>query len=162
MKVVNVHQRLLFYKRISAAESAEALEQIRIEMIDRFGLLPQPARDLFAIHQIRLRAEALGIEQMDIHASGGVIEFAPDTPVEALTIIQMIQRQPDQFRMEGGQRLKLIRQMEEPAARIGAVQQMLTELSGTGTKVDDSGGEDASSIVQPAAVRKASSAKKRR
>lgn len=127
----DVHQRLLFYKRISAAESAEALEQIRIEMIDRFGLLPGPARDLFAIHQIRLRAEALGIEQMDIHANGGVIEFAPDTPVEALTIIQMIQRQPDQFRMEGGQRLKLIRAMQTPAERIAVVGEVLAALAGS-------------------------------
>lgn len=126
----DVHQRLLFYKRISAATAPEALEQIRIEMIDRYGLLPQPARDLFAVHQIRLQAEALGIEQMDIHARGGTIEFAPDTPVQALTIIQMIQRQPNHFRMEGGQRLKLIRQMEEPAARIAAVGEVLAALEG--------------------------------
>ncbi len=158
----DVHQRLLFYKRISAAESAEALDQIRIEMIDRFGLLPQPARDLFVIHHIRLRAEALGIEHMDIHASGGVIVFAPDTPVEAMTIIGMIQQQPGRFRMEGGQRLKLIGQMEEPAARLAAVQQVLDELSATGNKAKDRQDADASSTVRPAVVSHQSSAKKRR
>lgn len=125
----DVHQRLLFYKRISNVEQADKLNDIRIEMIDRFGLLPQPARNLFAVHQIRIQAEKLGIQKMDINAPGGIVEFSPETPVEAITIIQMMQAKPNMYRMEGGQRLRISAQLTEPAARIQFVEQFVAELS---------------------------------
>jgi transcription-repair coupling factor (superfamily II helicase) len=45
---------------------------------------------------------------VDINANGGTIEFSPDTPVQAISIIQMMQKHPTYFRMEGGQRLKVM------------------------------------------------------
>ena len=86
----DVHQRLLFYKRISNAVNADKLNNIRIELIDRFGLLPQPVKYLFAVHQIRLKAEELGIAKIDVAKGGGLIDFLPDTPLQAITIIQMM------------------------------------------------------------------------
>ena len=38
----DVHTRLVLYKRISAATDNEALRELQVEMIDRFGLLPEP------------------------------------------------------------------------------------------------------------------------
>jgi transcription-repair coupling factor (superfamily II helicase) len=91
----DVHQRLLFYKRISNTDSQEKLDNIRMELIDRFGIPPQPVKQLFAVHQMRLKAETLGITKVDISANGGAIEFSPDTPVQAISIIQMMQKQKE-------------------------------------------------------------------
>jgi transcription-repair coupling factor (superfamily II helicase) len=77
-----------------------------MELIDRFGILPQAVKQLFSVHQIRLKAEHLGITKIDINANGGYVEFSPDTPVQAISIIQLM-KQPTYYRMEGGQRLKL-------------------------------------------------------
>ncbi len=52
----DVHQRLLFYKRISNTDTQEKLDNIRMELIDRFGIPPQPVKQLFTVHQIRLKA----------------------------------------------------------------------------------------------------------
>lgn len=131
----DVHQRLLFYKRISSIEQADKLNDMRIEMIDRFGLLPQPARNLFAVHQIRIQAEKLGIVKMDMNTNGGILEFSPDTPVEAITIIQLMQSKPNMFRMEGGQRLRISAQLAEHAERISFVEQLLNDLSTTKNNV---------------------------
>ena len=124
----DVHQRLMFYKRISNTDSKDKLDNIRMELIDRFGIPPQPVKQLFAVHQIRLKAESLGITKIDIGAHGGSIEFAPDTPVQAISIIQMMQKHPTYFRMDGGQRLKIMVMLEDYQKRIQFIDDLLGNL----------------------------------
>ena len=124
----DVHQRLLFYKRISNTDTQEKLDNIRMELIDRFGVPPQPVKQLFAVHQMRLKAEQLGITKVDIGAHGGHIEFSPDTPVQALSIIQIMQKHPTFFKMDGGQRLKVMVMLEDYAKRIQFISDLLASL----------------------------------
>ncbi len=124
----DVHQRLLFYKRISNTDTREKLDNIRMELIDRFGVPPQPVRQLFSVHQIRILAEQLGITRIDIGSHGGAIEFSPDTPVQAISIIQLMQKQPTYYRMEGGQRLKVMVMLEDQEKRIQFVNDLLNKL----------------------------------
>ncbi|ODL97896.1 transcription-repair coupling factor [Acinetobacter pittii] len=124
----DVHQRLLFYKRISNTDTQEKLDNIRMELIDRFGVPPQSVKHLFSVHQIRLKAEQLGITKIDINTQGGNIEFSPDTPVQAISIIQLMQKHPTYYRMEGGQRLKVMVQLEEQEKRIQFINDLLAEL----------------------------------
>ena len=126
----DVHQRLLFYKRISNTDTQEKLDNIRMELIDRFGIPPQPVKQLFSVHQIRLRAEQLGITKVDINSNGGYIEFSPDTPVQAISIIQLMQKNPTHYRMEGGQRLKVMVQLAEYDKRIQFIVELLNKLLG--------------------------------
>ncbi len=124
----DVHQRLMFYKRISNTDTQDKLDNIRMELIDRFGVPPLPVKQLFSVHQIRVKAEALEITKIDIGANGGVIEFSPDTPVQAISIIQLMQKHPTWFRMEGGQRLKVMVMLEENDKRIQFIQDLLNNL----------------------------------
>lgn len=140
----DVHQRLLFYKRISHAQSDRALMDIRMEMIDRFGNLPVPAQHLFAVHRLRLKAEALGIRKIDLNTKGGVIEFNQDTPVDASKIIQLIQQQPRVFRMEGGLKLRVGAQLEEETQRIEFLKNFFLSLTGNS---DEENGEETDSIA---------------
>lgn len=125
----DVHQRLLFYKRISHVSTDDALNEIRVEMIDRFGLLPVPAQNLFHVHRLRLTAEKLGIEKMDFNAKGGIIEFATDTPVEAMKIIKMIQAKPNFYKMEGGKRLRVNANLADERERLAFAQDLLQQIS---------------------------------
>ena len=124
----DVHQRLLFYKRISNTDTQEKLDNIRMELIDRFGVPPQPVKQLFAVHQIRLKAEQLGITKIDIGSHGGHIEFSPETPVQAISIIQMMQKHPTFFRMDGGQRLKIMVMLEDYQKRIQFIVDLMDSL----------------------------------
>lgn len=124
----DVHQRLLFYKRISNTDTQEKLDNIRMELIDRFGVPPQSVKHLFSVHQIRLKAEQLGITKVDINTQGGNIEFSPDTPVQAISIIQLMQKNPTYYRMEGGQRLKVMVQLEDYEKRIQFINDLLQKL----------------------------------
>ena len=124
----DVHQRLLFYKRISNTDEQDKLDHIRMELIDRFGTLPQAVKQLFSVHQIRIQAEQLGLTKIDIAAQGGSIEFSPDTPVQAASIILLMQKNPTYYRMQGGQRLKVMVMLEEYDKRIQFVLDLLKYL----------------------------------
>lgn len=125
----DINTRLSMYKRIAGAESSEALEQIQIELIDRFGLLPEPAKNLIRMSEIRLLADPLGIRKIELGPQGGYIDFAEKTPVEPATIIRLIQQEPSTFGMEGAQRLKIRKATEHTQERIKLVQSLLTEFA---------------------------------
>ncbi|EOE6582018.1 hypothetical protein ACKPLN_003613, partial [Acinetobacter baumannii] len=74
------------------------------------------------------KAEHLGITKIDINTQGGNIEFSPDTPVQAISIIQLMQKNPTYYRMEGGQRLKVMVQLEEYEKRIQFINDLLQKL----------------------------------
>ncbi|KAA0934897.1 transcription-repair coupling factor [Psychrobacter sp. ANT_H59] len=127
----DVHQRLLFYKRIGNADDKEALTDIRTEMIDRFGVLPDQTKQLFAVHGLRIQAEPLKINKIDANSSSMTLEFAPDTPVDALAIIKLIQSNGQRYRMNGasGIRYQDADKLATPQQRVTVIQELLSYFS---------------------------------
>lgn len=123
------HTRLTLYKRISAARDADTLRELQVEMIDRFGLLPDPARHLFAIAELRLQATRLGIRKLDLGATGGRIQFVEQPQVDPMTVIRLIQGQPKHYRMDGPDKLRITLDLPDAATRLQAARGLLTALS---------------------------------
>lgn len=126
----DVHSRLILYKRIAAATNDQALKNLQVELIDRFGLLPEPAKNLFRQMRLKLNAQALGIRKLDAGHGEGRVEFEEQPKVDPMTIIQLIQSSPRQFRLEGGNILKYIEPMETPEKRFQATERLLERLAG--------------------------------
>ena len=125
----DVHTRLTLYKRISSARDADELRDLQVEMIDRFGLLPDPAKHLFAIAELKLRATALGIRKLDLGENGGRIVFESQPQIDPMSVIQMIQKQPKLYAMEGPDKLKIKLPLPEAADRFNAARGLLTALT---------------------------------
>ena len=87
----DVHTRLIMYKRIASAETEQDLGEMREEVIDRFGLLPDPARNLFALAQLKLKATPMGIRKIDAGSNGARIVFSEQPNVDPALIINLIQ-----------------------------------------------------------------------
>ena len=66
----DVHTRLLMYKRIASAAGPSELEALQVEMIDRFGLLPVPLKQLFRVTELKLKLNKLGIVKFDLGERG--------------------------------------------------------------------------------------------
>ena len=90
----DITTRLVLYKRIAQASSDHALREIQVEMIDRFGLLPEAVKNLFTCAQLRVAAQKLGISEIDMTDEGGSIEFKSSTAVEPAAIVKLIQAEP--------------------------------------------------------------------
>jgi transcription-repair coupling factor (superfamily II helicase) len=124
----DVHLRLVLYKRIAAAASAEELRELQVEMIDRFGLLPEPAKNLFRIAGYKQAARALGLRKIDVGPGGGSVTFERDTRVEPATLIRYVQHNSRTHRLEGGTKLRFTLQLANDEQRFAAVEQLLEDL----------------------------------
>ena len=95
------HLRLVTYKRIASAKNHEQLRELQVELIDRFGLLPLPAKTLFTITELRLLAQPLGVLKIVANASGGRITFREHTKLNPMSIINLIQTKPNEYKLDG-------------------------------------------------------------
>ena len=125
----DVHTRLTLYKRISSARDDEALRELQVEMIDRFGLLPDPVKHLFAIAELKLQAGALGIRKLELGEAGGRIVFEAKPKVDPMSVIRMIQQQPRLYAMEGPDKLRIRVPLPEGPDRFNAARALLTTLA---------------------------------
>lgn len=125
----DVHLRLVLYKRIAAAKTNEELRELQVEMIDRFGLLPPPAKNLFRIAEFKQAARTLGLRKMNVGPGGGSVTFEGDTKVEPGTLIRFVQRNSRTHRLDGGTKLKFTMNLEQEELRFTQVEQLLSELS---------------------------------
>jgi len=129
----DVHMRLIMYKRIANARDDAELYELQIEMIDRFGLLPPEAKQLFALTSLRLKAVALGIDEIRIGREGGRLRFGKQPAVDPLAIIRLIQSRPREFRMDGPQTLHWLVGYEDAAARVTRTGELLETLASSTT-----------------------------
>ena len=126
--IFDVSLRLSLYKRIASCKTKQALDDVQVELIDRFGLLPQPAKNLVHIAKLKLKAEKIGISRIDAGPAGGSIEFSSDTKIDPMFIIGLIQQQPKIYQMEGGNKLKFKQVTEDAKARFVLITTMINEL----------------------------------
>jgi len=125
----DVHNRLMLYKRIASVRSKDALKELQVEMIDRFGLLPEPAKNLVRQTELRLRAEALGITKIDAGKDWARLEFGSSTPVDPLILVKKVQQSPDRFRLEGANSFRFRLKDASTGGKLDCVSDMLGELT---------------------------------
>lgn len=124
----DVHTRLTLYKRISGARDGDELRELQVEMIDRFGLLPDAAKHLFAIAELKQRATTLGIRKLDLGEKGGRVQFVEKPNVDPMAIIRLIQGQPRLYRMEGPDKLRMTLELPDAQSRLLAARGIVTAL----------------------------------
>ncbi|CAH0989985.1 Transcription-repair-coupling factor [Sinobacterium norvegicum] len=126
----DVHGRLILYKRISGAKNDADLRELQIEMIDRFGLLPEQVKNLFDITALRIKVEALGINKLEAGTEKGRIIFGSNTTIEPINIVQLVQSKPASYQLEGANTLRFNGKMEQNSQRFEAVNKLLDALAG--------------------------------
>ncbi|AXK72360.1 transcription-repair coupling factor [Lysobacter sp. TY2-98] len=125
----DVHTRLTLYKRISSARNADELRELQVEMIDRFGLLPDAAKNLFTVAELKLEATRLGIRKLELGEKTGRVQFVEKPNVDPMAVIKLIQGQPKLYRMDGPDKLKLSLDLPEAAQRVAAARGLLITLA---------------------------------
>jgi transcription-repair coupling factor (superfamily II helicase) len=126
--LADVQLRLQFYKRIASCNTIGELDEIQVEMIDRFGLLPDTLKTLFAINELKIRADELGISKIEANAKGGKFEFKDQPKIKPETIIKLIQTRPDDFKLDGPGKLKFKLKQHDAAQRTTMVEDVINQL----------------------------------
>ncbi|MDR3792159.1 MAG: transcription-repair coupling factor, partial [Terracidiphilus sp.] len=90
------NQRLRLYKKIAGAQSEKTIDEIRLEMQDRYGKLPDATVYLLEAGFLRLRCEALGIAQVDRKRNELQIRFMPENkaidPQRLMRLMRLVAR----------------------------------------------------------------------
>jgi transcription-repair coupling factor (superfamily II helicase) len=127
--VPDVHLRLVLYKRIAGMQTREDLDELKVEMIDRFGPMPPFAQSLFRTAGIKLRAAELGIRKIDAGPTSGYIVFQEHNKIDAKRILKLIQGRPKDYRLDGPLKLRFFhdaRTEENLFTRIEMLVELLT------------------------------------
>ena len=127
--VPDVHLRLILYKRIASAETAGDLRELQIELIDRFGLLPEAAKNHMRIAALKLTAVQLGIEKIYASDGGGYLLFGEQTNTDPLALVRLVQNEGDVYRLSGAHRLQFRLDLSNPETRFEHVHNLLETLS---------------------------------
>ena len=132
--IFDVSLRLSLYKRIASCKNKNQLDDIQVELIDRFGLLPQATKNLIHIAKIRLKSQTIGISRIEMSDKGGSIEFNDDTTVDHMLIIGLVQKQPTMYKMVPPNKLKFSRATEGEQPRFNLINNLLNDLTDTKSK----------------------------
>ena len=124
----DVHNRLIMYQRIANAQNKATLKELQVEMIDRFGLLPEAIKSLFRQTRVKLRAQEIGISKIEASSQSGRLIFDKHTQVEPMALVKLVQTQPRQFKLEGSNQLRFTLPMEHPETRFQRVEDLLKLL----------------------------------
>ena len=116
------------YKRISSCRNADDLRDLQIEMIDRFGLLPESLKRLFSLTLVKLKAETLGIKKIDANISSGKIEFQKQTLTDPLSIVKLIQKEPNLYKLTGVNQLHFSHDHENADKKLEFISNLLGKL----------------------------------
>ena len=126
--IPDVNTRLSFYKRIASAQQSGELDDLKVELIDRFGLLPDAARNLLDIAGLRLVAKKLGVRKVEASEKGGFVEFAEKNKVDPAWLIGLLQKDPQHWRLDGPTRIKFIRDLGERKVRMSWVREFMDKM----------------------------------
>ena len=124
----DIHERLVLYKRLANCETLEELEAMQEELVDRFGLAPEPAKCLLETHRLRIASKAFGIARIDAGPETLLLQFIPNPPIDPSKIIRMVQSRRN-FKLSGPDRLRIEVSMPDVTARTAQVRSVLKELA---------------------------------
>ena len=124
----DVQQRLVMYKRISNARLDAELRELQVEMIDRFGILPEPVKHLFRQARLKPLAERLGVARIEAGPERGRLIFGDRPSVDPMALVTLIQREPERYRLDGAQTLRIQAQMEDVEQRFKQIEALLERL----------------------------------
>jgi len=127
--VPDVHMRLVLYKRIASAGSAEQLKELQIELIDRFGLLPDAAKNLIATTELKLYCSGLGINKIALHDNGGRIVFDKEPKINVTALLSLLQNKPSEFKLVGNEKLYFTLELETVEQRIDYILQLINNIA---------------------------------
>jgi len=92
------NQRLLIYKKLTQPADEAEIDDIRAELIDRFGALPMAAVYLLEVMRLRVILKRLLVKEIELAGSDLVLSFHERTPVSPDAITALLRKEKGKYR----------------------------------------------------------------
>ncbi len=126
--VYDIHQRLMLYKRIASATTIKQLDELSVELIDRFGLLPDYVKNLFSVTEMKMTAMQTGIVKIEASEHEIKIQFSDNPDIDPAKLITLIQTQPGGYRFNGSDTLRVLDVKDDIAKRTQQIYALISRL----------------------------------
>jgi len=103
--VEDVGQRLDLYRRFSAAQDIDAVQEVVEELRDRFGDPPEEARNLGYVMSCKTYGRKLKATSLELHKDRFVVRLAPDTPLSPERAAKLHRETAGRMRLAAGDRI---------------------------------------------------------
>ncbi|WP_404339836.1 transcription-repair coupling factor [Pseudoalteromonas mariniglutinosa] len=124
----DVNARLGLYKRIASCRNIDEMDELQVELIDRFGLLPDATKNLFSLQLLKIQANNIGIKKIEANPKGGYFEFSQHTKINPSFIIGLIQSAPNIYKMDGANKLRFAINEANARERLKMVTAMIADF----------------------------------
>ncbi len=124
----DIHGRLVMYKRIASAKTNDDLDDLEIELIDRYGLLPEFAKNLFLVTHLKLLASSFGVSRIEMSHETARIHFGKSPKIDTTKILELILQEPDTYKLDGSEKLTIYTETENITERIDTIVNLLNDL----------------------------------
>ncbi len=122
--------RMALYRRLNQAQDKAEIESLAAEMIDRFGDLPQPTKNLIRLIEIKHQAIEANIAKIDVGARGTLVTFHKDDFPDGPGLIAYVDRLKDTAKLRPDMKLVINRAWGDPESRLNGLFQLTKGLSG--------------------------------
>ncbi|WP_117234365.1 transcription-repair coupling factor [Vibrio maerlii] len=127
--IPDVNMRLSMYKRIASVDGEGELAELKVELIDRFGPLPDATKNLLSVSQVKLDAAKIKVKKIEAHDKGGYIEFYPDADINPTFLVTLLQTEPTKYGLDGPTKLKFMQPLVDRRKRIQFVSELIGKFS---------------------------------
>jgi transcription-repair coupling factor (superfamily II helicase) len=127
--IPDINTRLSLYKRIASVQSDGDIHELKVELIDRFGLLPEATQNLLTLAQLKLDAAKMKIRKIEAGEKGGYIQFEPNSDINPGFLVSLLQSTPPQFGLDGPTKLKFMKNLSDKKDRIKFVSDLLAQFN---------------------------------
>ncbi|WP_105903438.1 transcription-repair coupling factor [Vibrio gangliei] len=126
--IPDINTRLSMYKRIASVSNEDELAEMKVELIDRFGTLPDAAKNLLVISEMKLQAARIKAKKIEAHDKGGYIEFLPTADINPAFLVKLLQSSPKKFAMEGPTKFKFTVPLADRRERVNFINDLLAQF----------------------------------
>jgi transcription-repair coupling factor (superfamily II helicase) len=123
--IPDANQRLYFYKRLASLRDPVELEELKEEIKDRFGPYAAVVQNLFLVMNLRRVLKEVLVQQISVSDGKVLLLFHPESPVKVETLLDLIRKQKNRFRLAPDGRLSFTPQHEEWDALFGEIIELL-------------------------------------
>lgn len=121
--------RLGLYRRLSGLKDRAELDAFAVELIDRFGSLPEAVENLLKVVEIKQHCRKAGIEKIDAGPKGAVIAFRNNSFANPQGLVGFIQKSLNTIKLRPDHKLVVMRAWETPKQRIKGVARCAADLA---------------------------------
>jgi transcription-repair coupling factor (superfamily II helicase) len=127
--IPDLDQRLIAYRRLARMDDIKDIAEFKSELIDRYGKLPDEAKNLLFKIALKVLSQESGITRLDHNGRQLVIHFSATHPFDREALIGWVMAEPQRFELKPPQTLTVKLPKSNKIGQLKQIKNILKEIA---------------------------------